>query len=381
MLKVPAISITNPTPPRPPAGIMLTASASKNPGPKPAYRLLYRGSLSLPDSHLLIDGLTFAASWRHPSAGHDLLENPLALALESMRGRPHLRFMGTIALKDIYMDQSGDIQLDIHRDAALSRLYFENMFCQLPLSSSSTSIPQSDIGIKIALGDSDGPETTYMVVYARQLPGQAEIQLSVARITTNPPPTNHLRLPRPDDPTPRKPPPILTAKGTDLKRVASSASLQSNGAKPGPAKRQRLESSSSFKIPALPNKNGKEKVPSKAPPPELVHDPDDVFTEAPKPKPKAKPRDDDLAEKNKMIVKKVAVQILTKGIGYGDPESSPTPPIPKSHPEFNDLYSWVYKGAAYALRGEMREGPLQQARVEKFVKMHVGMYAPGLGRG
>ena len=148
---------------------------------------------------------------------------------------------------------------------------------------------------------SDGPETTYMVVYARQLPGQAEIQLSVARITTNPPPTNHLRLPRPDDPTPRKPPPILTAKGTDLKRVASSASLQSNGAKPGPAKRQRLESSSSFKVPALPNKNGKEKGPTKAPPPELVHDPDDVFTEAPKPKPKAKPRDDDLAEKNKMV--------------------------------------------------------------------------------
>ncbi|KAL1758414.1 hypothetical protein FB107DRAFT_258690, partial [Schizophyllum commune] len=349
MLKVPAISITNPTPPRPPAGIMLTASASKNPGPKPAYRLLYRGSLSLPDSHLLLDGLTFAASWRYPSAGHDLLENPLALALESMRGRPHLRFMGTIALKDIYMDQSGDIQLDIHRDAALSRLYFENMFCQLPLSSSSTSIPQSDIGVKIALGDSDGPETTYMVVYGRQLPGQAEIQLSVARITANPPPTNHLRLPRPDDPTPRKPPPVLTAKGTDLKRVASSASLQSNGAKPGPAKRQRLESSSSFKIPALPNKNGKDKGPAKAPPPELAHDPDDVFTEAPKPKPKAKQKDDDLAEKNKMIVKKVAVQILTKGISYGDPESSPTPPIPKSHPDFNDLYSWVYKGAAYAL--------------------------------
>ena len=40
-----------------------------------------------------------------------MLENPLALALESMRGRPQLRFMGTIALKDIYMDQSGDIQL------------------------------------------------------------------------------------------------------------------------------------------------------------------------------------------------------------------------------------------------------------------------------
>ncbi len=86
----------------------------------PTYRLLYRGALALPDSRLLLDGLTFGArlgspvKQNHPGprintntntgtstgAGSStgttsalftgtphLLENPLALALESMRGR------------------------------------------------------------------------------------------------------------------------------------------------------------------------------------------------------------------------------------------------------------------------------------------------------
>ncbi|KAL1743626.1 hypothetical protein HDZ31DRAFT_40574 [Schizophyllum fasciatum] len=386
MLEVPAISITNPTPPRPLVGIMLTAATSPESAKlhKSAYRLLYRGSLSLPDSYMLLDGLTFSACLDKPSAGHDLLENPLALALESMRGRPSLRFMGTITLQDIYMDQSGAIQLDIHRDAALSRLYFENIFCQLPLSSSSTTIPQSQIGVKIALGDTDGPETTYMVVYARQPPCQAEIQLSVARISPAPPPTNHLRLPRPDDPTPRKPPPVLTAKGTDLKRVASSSSLQTNGNGKGPSKRPRLDFArdSSFKVPivprALPSKKGKERAATDAPFPDATPDPDDVFSAPAKPPPM---EDSQMEKDNRMMVKKMAVQILTTGIGYGDPETSPTPPIPKTHPEFKDLYNWVYRGAAYALRGEMKDGPLPQKKAERLVKIHVGMYAPGLGRG
>lgn len=54
-------------------------------------RLLYRGALSLPDSHLLLDGLTFTG---HAANDASLLQNPLALALESMRGRPTLRFLG-----------------------------------------------------------------------------------------------------------------------------------------------------------------------------------------------------------------------------------------------------------------------------------------------
>lgn len=72
------------------------------------HRLLYRGALSLPDSHILLDGLTFAA---RVDGDNKLLDNPLALALESMRGRPTLRFMGTVSLKDVYMDPTGDIKL------------------------------------------------------------------------------------------------------------------------------------------------------------------------------------------------------------------------------------------------------------------------------
>jgi len=81
-----------------------------------AYRLLYRGAISLPDSLLVLDGLTFAARLDSPTkqSMFHLLENPLALALESMRGRPTLRFMGTISLKDIYMDESGGVEMYIY---------------------------------------------------------------------------------------------------------------------------------------------------------------------------------------------------------------------------------------------------------------------------
>lgn len=81
-----------------------------SPSKSQTYRLLYRGALSLPDSHLVLDGLTFAARF---DAANNLLDNPLALALESMRGRRTLRFMGTTSLEDIYMDCSGDITMQV----------------------------------------------------------------------------------------------------------------------------------------------------------------------------------------------------------------------------------------------------------------------------
>lgn len=96
----PAITVTNPTPPR---SRFSSDPASSSPltqinSPK-SRRLLYRGALCLPDSHILLDGLTFtgntAGNGSGSGSGMSLLENPLALALESMRGRPTLRFMGT----------------------------------------------------------------------------------------------------------------------------------------------------------------------------------------------------------------------------------------------------------------------------------------------
>lgn len=83
-------------------------TTSTLPQPQPHHRLLYRGSLSLPDSHLLLDGLTFTGQ---AGKSTSLLENPLALALESMRGRPTLRFLGTMNLSEGWVDYSGGVCL------------------------------------------------------------------------------------------------------------------------------------------------------------------------------------------------------------------------------------------------------------------------------
>ena len=97
----PVINIIDATPPR----------------PQHAHRrLLYRGALSLPDSHLLLDGLTFSGYDTNkgtPGFGLSLLENPLALALESMRGRRTLRFLGIVSLSEGWVDFSGGVQLSV----------------------------------------------------------------------------------------------------------------------------------------------------------------------------------------------------------------------------------------------------------------------------
>lgn len=277
-LTAPSIATAGPTPPQPPSSASI-------------HRLLYRGALSLPNSHLLLDGITFAACL---DAGYNLLQNPLALALESMRGRPSLRFMGVVKLQDVWIDESGGIGMwvqcsldlsrsteayfhsrDIHPYATITNIYFQNMFCLSLLPSSPLSTPTSDIGIKVALGDSgkltppdliptryighiDGPDTTTMVIFAR-LPSinqPTTLQLTVARLIPHPPP--QLRLPRPDDPTPRKPPLFLRSANSSrqsLKRVASTSASGFDITRAGAArgsgagsgkKRQKLMASGSM---------------------------------------------------------------------------------------------------------------------------------------
>ena len=78
------------------------------------HRLLYRGSLSLPDSYLLLDGLSFVAESRAAIQGSpslSLLSNPLALALESMRGRPSLHLLGTERLEDVWLDTRANVSV------------------------------------------------------------------------------------------------------------------------------------------------------------------------------------------------------------------------------------------------------------------------------
>ncbi|KAJ7750084.1 hypothetical protein DFH07DRAFT_828161 [Mycena maculata] len=334
----PAINIIIPTPPR----------------PATQFRLLYRGALSLPDSHLLLDGLTFAARLDHTSPGHNLLQNPLALALESMRGRPSLRWMGPTKLKDIYMDETGGITMDVHPNAILTRIYFENTFCLDPASS-------FDSGIKVALGDSDGPETTQMIIFAR--PDRTELQLIVARITPAPPPPSLLRLPRPDDPTPRRPPLRFdrsVSTGSNMfvkKRNASALANLGSGVRLGdPLNPAQV---GSFKIPDMP-RNAKRKER------EILPE-EDVFGQgAVENKAKRKRTDESDSETqmekaNKTIIKQSAIHLM---------------PIPKTHPEYKDVYGAVYRGVCFALRGEMKKSAVDLKSVERLVKIHVNMYAP-----
>ncbi|KAF9052456.1 hypothetical protein BDZ89DRAFT_1056808 [Hymenopellis radicata] len=258
-------------------------------------RLVYRGGLSLPDSHVILDGIAFSALLSAPST---LLQNPLALALESLRGIP-LRFIALIRLGDVYYDSKAtpQIVMDIHPQALLSQVYFNNIFCLDPDRRS-----HREYTSRWAT-----PTRRTLSSYASKL-GKDEIRLMAARIT--PPPS---LLPRPDDPTPRRPPPILSAKGRDL-------------------------------FPPLPM----------APPPK-----------PPKAQPQFKvPLDPapTMERKNKDIVKAIVARNI------------PTSTLPKTHPEYKDTFQWIYRGVCFALRGDIKTKPVDEENASRLAKVHIGMY-------
>ncbi|EAU91744.2 hypothetical protein CC1G_04512 [Coprinopsis cinerea okayama7 len=385
-----------------------------------SYRLLYRGALSLPDSHLLLDGLTFSARLDSPSKhtkSYSLLENPLALALESMRGRPSLRLQGIVKLADIYMDETGNVELDIHPRAMLSRIYFENTFCLKPFSSSDPSqlnTTRSDFGVKVALGDSDGPETTQIIIYAQvkpsttiidpnapstsanPIPAPAQtIRLCVGRITQRPQPKK--RLPRPDDPIPRKPP-ILFAReiqraeskgslafaiGTgkigkvnELKRVGSGSFAASAN---GVTKRPKLVGGTSssndvFKVPEVPHRQSKGKEKAQ----DVFGDVAEVQNGKGKGKAPVSGQEAEAAaleKANKSEIKKATIAYLAQ---TKDPTRDNIV-VDKKHPEWKDLYGYVYRGVCFAIRNRMKTETVDGALVDRLLKTHVKLYLSGRG--
>ncbi|KAF9523839.1 hypothetical protein CPB83DRAFT_862179 [Crepidotus variabilis] len=410
----------------PAKAIPATPTTHKTTGPPssllaPSYRLLYRGAISLPDTLLLLDGLTFFAqlsssplkdatlnpnvSASKHKLGLDLLKTPLALALEIMRGRPSLRFIGTVQLKDMSLDTSGDVELDIHPTAILSRIYFENLFCLKPFnygsSSSMDGTPsRSDVGLQVALGDTDGPETTEIVIFAQQLtsPLSADsrrIRMCVARLLDTPPnvqPTK--RLPRPDDPIPRKPPAFFiqnqlkrtaSTNARDLKRTASTGSL-------APTKRAKLTEGTAatatstgesvFKVPELPGSKqpaGSSTAKSKGKGKEK-----DVFgdvREIQGAKDKQKPEEGQvltvsegtLEKTNKNVIKRSTVEHLAR---TKDPTGKL---IDKDHSEFKEMYAAIYRGVCFALRAKMRTSTLDLTVADRLVDAHALMYLGGCG--
>ncbi|KAI0800339.1 hypothetical protein C8Q74DRAFT_1190747 [Fomes fomentarius] len=199
----------------------------------PAHRLLYRGSLSLPDSHLLLDGLSFTVKLGDAHSSPALLNNTLALTLESLRGLP-LHLIGTVRMKDTWIEPLGDINIDIHPDSALTRIYFENLFCLTPITSADG---RTEYGVRVSLTENHDPDTPDVLIYGelRNAPPSTTtavpstslatpkvLHLLAARINPGSPPPPSFRLPRPDDPTPRRPP---LAFGAKRKRDPSGVSF------------------------------------------------------------------------------------------------------------------------------------------------------------
>lgn len=379
-----------------------------------SHRLLYRGALTLPDSHLLLDGVSFTAalSTGEDEIGKDssrnleldLLNHPLALALESMRGRPSLHFLGAIKLSEVWIDEksTGVVSMDVHPQASLTRMYFETLFC---LDGSITPFGRSEYGFRISLSDNDDPSASDILVYAQvsandcaasvidhastsNAPSEP-IQIVAARLLPGPPPAPAPPRPRPDDPTPRVPPSALASKrkrdispaGQDKrsrittdrgKEKATANDIDAEALRKARETMKRMPKppTTSTAAPVAARANGKEskrgefKVPKVPQWTESVLSPmddGDMFgagyaagTQAQSPEEQEKT--------NKTVVKQATVRCLADHA------------INKQHPEFNDLYQTIYRGASFALRSQMRAGPVDLWSVYKFVDAHAKLY-------
>lgn len=487
---IPSLKITQPTPIKGHCNASTTTSvpnenSTSGSSRSSNARLLYRGALSLPDSHLLLDGLTFTidlisashSSVDHVYTSHDaLFETPLPLALESMRGRPSLLFLGRVNMDDIHCDFSERVNLHVHPRCTLTRQLFLNNLCESPVTASKG---YTDYGIRIRLGDattstnsfqiskdtssttnnsvtnnnggansSDG--STDIVVFGRPHPSSSVMQLCVARILPSPssePPavsllqdvsSDHkscamtrenskqqlkdkvIRPPRPDDPTPRKPPPGgfggMARIGLGMKRARSSNTLNKDKEK------ERSTTSTAVDMRKRPRKWDSNNGPCASTTEIVGHDTSHgsgMFKGSPLPTHKAssstsslnddvfgsgdhlapvpslfKSRSDqyplletntvldmneasssDTEAYNKLIIKKAAQKLMVAaGIG-------------KNHASFKEFFSFVYRGTAFALRTRMNstnlglEEPESSELVDRIVQMHVTLYLGGKGVG
>ncbi|KAH9006263.1 hypothetical protein EDB86DRAFT_2872764 [Lactarius hatsudake] len=279
-------------------------------------------------SRLLLEGFSFTVpidNTRSPSVR--LLQNLLALSLESMRGRS-LVLSGTTRM--------AEVDVDIHPSAFISRLYFENQLCSGPNNVPSWphrhwhphSQGASDVLIYGQLLEADvfAPSSS---TSHHMLP---TLQLRAARILTVPP-KQQPRPPRPDDPSPRFPPTQMHARkrhaddspSARLKRRKEdvtqqnardgltripSAGVIGNINKPKLLSRAKTVQDDVFKVPSLPDPKGKGK-------------PFDIAKE--------------LEKANKAVVKRAASDCLAK---YG---------IHKADAEFKEIWGFIYRGTEFAL--------------------------------
>jgi len=197
-------------------------------------------------------------------------------------------------------------------------------------------------------------------------PGLSLVARRIVPVPLIPPPL--MRLPRPDDPTPRKPPLVIFGKKTGESQRTGGSKLKEPEMEDPPLKRGK-------EIKGLPTKAGTTKGLGRG---TSFRVPDDVFGSTPLVTPtlsakgKGKGKIEGLSNEqfetlNKAEVKKSAVKFLSK---YG---------IAKDDPNFKEVFGFVYRGASFALRTCMRSEVISTNLIDKCADMHARMYVRGDG--
>ncbi|KZO90574.1 hypothetical protein CALVIDRAFT_602822 [Calocera viscosa TUFC12733] len=366
----------------------------------PSHRLLWRGALSHPFTPL--DGIAFVAQLPSPSPSTTTptapgsspannnahgtpmkamgaLDSPVALALETLRGRPMLPVLGTWTGE---VDVEQGIRMHINPSCQLTVAYFTRLFCSVPPPSSPTSSFASQPApkhtcLRISLGSSpDSPSEDELLLFpcpSTSSPTKLEILVGHAR----PIPTKAKRLPRPDDPLPRRVQdlraltlePKREARGVKrplpLERTGSSASLRELLAEDVfsdvAAKRRRIsDEAKPERPPAMRRKSSKAGV-EKVGKENLLRDHGEG--EMPPPVVPEKATDPPtLEEQNKALIRKHILNVLTNA------------GCPRSHADFKDCFATINRGVVFALRKSMRKRRIEREEAIRLVSMHVGMY-------
>ncbi|KAG0692094.1 hypothetical protein DFH29DRAFT_1009424 [Suillus ampliporus] len=296
-------------------------------------------------------------------ANMNLLRNPLALALESMR------------------DPSDDVCMTYIHPLPYLASYFENILC--------LSCPPPDgrteIGVRVALGDTGAfmvPATTEMLIFGDTFVVHLSYIPNHQRSTHHP----SYPTPRPDDPTPRKPPIHTLTRKQTIRELAANTRIKinANGKEDdsevvrrarevmlhlpnSKSCRRGKEKERAFKVPALP----------------ANHAPDaDVFGLVSDPKGKARAVDEgigDIEQENKSVCPSLFLHVVALNITFQiikkfTVRHLDAVGVSKSHPEFKEVFGFVYRGTAFALRATIKKSPVSALALDTLVEAHIKLY-------
>ncbi|KAG1757004.1 hypothetical protein EDB19DRAFT_1655152, partial [Suillus lakei] len=223
---------------------------------------------------------------------------------------------------------------------------------------------RTEIIVRVALGDTNGPATTEILIF-----GKIHSSLTTPRSTHH----SHYSCSPPRQSHTPKPPQQISAPTQSIGELAANTSIKVKGddsdvvrrarevmlhlpnSKPrGRGKEKDKERGGAvFKVPVLPAKK-------------INHAPDaDVFGPVSDAKGKARVVDGgigDIEQENKSIIKKFTVRRLD-AVG-----------VSKAHPEFKELFGFVYRGTAFALRATIKKSPVSARALETLVETHIKLH-------